>query len=160
MAYSIRTILYATDLGSHERETFCHAAGLAQQFGARIYIVHALEPIGEFAHSLLDNYLSAEAQANLHQEGFAKVREQLQARLSSFCADELQAKAEEAAFEIRLIEGRPAQVILDEAKRIGADLIVLGSHGKSALDEMLMGSVAHKVTMKSSVPVLLVPIQE
>ena len=160
MVYRIRTILYATDLGSLERETFRHAAGLAQQFGAKIYIVHALEPIGEFAHSLLENYLSPEAQENLHQEGFAKVREELRARLSSFCADELKANVEETACEIRLIEGRPAQVILDEAKHVGADLIVLGSHGKSALDEMLIGSVAHKVTMKSSVPVLLVPIQE
>ena len=50
--------------------------------------------------------------------------------------------------------------VLSEQKRLAADLIVLGSHGHTALGEMLIGSVAHKVTVKSPVPVLLVPINQ
>jgi len=41
---------------------------------------------------------------------------------------------------------------------VSAELIVLGSHGHTAIGETVLGSVAHKVTMKATVPVLLVPI--
>jgi len=41
---------------------------------------------------------------------------------------------------------------------VNAELIVLGSHGHSAIGEAVLGSVAHRITMKATVPVLLVPI--
>jgi len=55
--------------------------------------------------------------------------------------------------------GQPAEAIIKEAKRVNADVIVMGSHGHSAFGEMLLGSVAHKVTQRSPVPVLLVPVR-
>lgn len=160
MTYTIRTILYATDLGPHQPKVFRHAAGLAKQFGAKVHIVYVLEPLGEFAHSLIDNYVPTEVQERLHKEGYAEARQKLQARLDKSCKEDLGIDSKVVMSEVRIVEGRPATVILDEAKRIGADLIVLGSHGHTALDEMLIGSVARKVTLKATVPVLLVPIKE
>ncbi len=160
MAYTIGTILYATDLGSHDTEVFRHAAGLARQFGAKIHIIHALEPIGDFAHAMLDNYVPREDQERLHQESYASVCTKLKNRLDKRCRDELQVEMSELVAGMRMLEGRPSQVILAEAKRIGAELIVLGSHTHSALDEMLIGSVARKVTQNATVPVLLVPMQQ
>ena len=60
--------------------------------------------------------------------------------------------------EVQAVQGVPHQAILEAAQRLGADLIILGSRGQTVLGEMLLGSVAHKVVMKSKVPVLLVPI--
>jgi nucleotide-binding universal stress UspA family protein len=47
--------------------------------------------------------------------------------------------------------------ILGEAERVGADLIVLGTHGRSGFDRLIFGSVAEKVLRTSSLPVLTVP---
>ena len=51
MDYTIRTILYATDLGPHGVEVFNHAFSLAKQYGAKIHVVHALEPMSDYAQS-------------------------------------------------------------------------------------------------------------
>lgn len=53
-------------------------------------------------------------------------------------------------------EGRPEQVILDQASKAGADLIVVGTHGRTGLDRLLMGSVAERVIGFAECPVLAV----
>lgn len=53
-------------------------------------------------------------------------------------------------------EGRPEQVILDQARKAGADLIVVGTHGRTGLDRILMGSVAERVIGFAECPVLAV----
>jgi nucleotide-binding universal stress UspA family protein len=86
------------------------------------------------------------------------LRTNLESRIDAFCASNPDLDARGVIAEVRTIEGSASREILAMANRIKADLIVLGSHGHSALGEMLMGSVAHKVTVESHVPVLLVPI--
>lgn len=162
MDYTIRTILYATDLGPHGAYVFNHAFSLAKQYDAKIHVVHALEPMSDYAQSLVETMVPPDALKTLHQKGFEQVNREMHRRLEKFCADHLHPEAQTVVAEMRVVEGHPAQVILDEAKRIGADLIVLGSHGQTALGEMFMGSVAHKVLMKArgpKIPVFLVPIE-
>ena len=162
MDYTIRTILYATDLGPHGAEIFNHAFSLAKQYGAKIHVVHALEPMSDYAQSLVETMVPPDALKTLHQEGFEQVNREMHRRLEKFCADHLHPEAHTVVTEMRAVEGQPAQVILDEAKRVGADLIVLGSHGQTTLGEIFMGSVAHKVLMKArspKIPVFLVPIE-
>jgi nucleotide-binding universal stress UspA family protein/uncharacterized membrane protein YfcA len=55
-------------------------------------------------------------------------------------------------------EGRPEQVILDQAGKTGADLIVIGTHGRTGLDRLLMGSVAERVIGFAACPVLAVKL--
>jgi len=56
--------------------------------------------------------------------------------------------------------GDPAKIIVRTAKRINADLIVLGTHGKSGMDAFWSNSVAPQVSSLSRVPLLLVPVRE
>ncbi len=58
-----------------------------------------------------------------------------------------------------LESGRPAQVILDTTERQGHTLVVMGSQGKDALEEIALGSVSHQVVRRSQTPVLLIPEQ-
>jgi nucleotide-binding universal stress UspA family protein len=58
-----------------------------------------------------------------------------------------------------LREGHPIADILDEARRVDAKLIVLGSHGHGALHKLLLGSVSAGVLRKSPCPVLVVPVR-
>ena len=60
--------------------------------------------------------------------------------------------------DVLIDQGEPFEFIVAEAERVHADMIIMGSHGQSAVSKMLLGSVAHKVSMKAKAPVLLVPI--
>ncbi|MEE8295091.1 MAG: universal stress protein [Sphingomonadales bacterium] len=56
-----------------------------------------------------------------------------------------------------LIQGRPVKTILERAKKTKADMIVMGSHGRSAAYQILVGSISEGVLHKSTIPVLFVP---
>lgn len=60
----------------------------------------------------------------------------------------------EAAIEI--VEGEPAEAIIEYAEEISADLIVMGARDQSRLKKMLFGSVSEKLSAKSDIPVLIV----
>jgi nucleotide-binding universal stress UspA family protein len=55
------------------------------------------------------------------------------------------------------LEGDPVRTIVDQVLAIGADLVVMGTHGRRGFERMLLGSVAEKVVQKAPCPVLLVP---
>jgi nucleotide-binding universal stress UspA family protein len=56
-------------------------------------------------------------------------------------------------------EGNPYEVILKVAKEWDADMIVLGTHGRTGFSHLIMGSVAEKIVRHSEIPVLIVPIK-
>jgi nucleotide-binding universal stress UspA family protein len=158
MDYALRTLLCATDLGPRGPDVLRHAAGLAHHFGARLHIIHAIEPLSEFAQFWINTIVPEDLRQPLHADNHAAVQQALQQRLDAFCREALAGHAERLIADIKIVEGPPVRVILAEARRVNAELIVLGSHGHSAIGEAVLGSVAHKVTMKATVPVLLVPI--
>lgn len=59
-------------------------------------------------------------------------------------------------FQTFVVEGYPAQMILNHANKNNCDLIVMGSRGLSGLKELFLGSVSHHVVQRSPVPVLIV----
>lgn len=61
------------------------------------------------------------------------------------------------AVEHRIEVGPPASSIADYAKEVGAELVVLGTKGRSNIANVLVGSVAHRIPQQSKLPVLLVP---
>ena len=154
----LETFLLATDLGPRGPDVLRCAASLAHRLNARLHVVHVIEPLSEFAQFWISTTLPEEVRRAHHAETYASVREALQQRLDTFCRETLEDHAERLIADIQILEGPPARVILAEARRINADLIVMGSHGHSAIGEAMLGSVAHQVTMKATVPVLLVPI--
>jgi nucleotide-binding universal stress UspA family protein len=60
------------------------------------------------------------------------------------------------AWENRTEEGRPADQILERAETIKADMIIMGTHGRSGLAHMLLGSVTEEVARAASCPVLTI----
>ncbi len=59
-----------------------------------------------------------------------------------------------------LKEGESAEMILDTAKEIGADLIVMGSHSRKWLENIIMGSVTEEVLRKTVIPLFIVPTKK
>jgi len=112
MDYAIHSILCATDLGPRAPDVLRHAAGLAHYFGARLHIIHALEPLSDFAQFWISTTVPEETRRTLHAENQATVHQALQQRLDAFCREALEGHAERLIADIRISEGPPAQIIL------------------------------------------------
>jgi nucleotide-binding universal stress UspA family protein len=151
----IKTILYTTSLGKHTRPVFRQAVNLATQFNARIIMLHVVEPMGEMRQALIQNYLPEELVQKMHDEGIETIRAQMQQRVADFCAEELSSLPSELSLDVehQVIEGNHVDSILQQARDINADLIVMGQ-------ENTFGHHSHttqQVTKNAEVPVLVVP---
>ena len=161
MNYQISNILYATDLGPHGPDVFHHAMGLSRELKAKIHVINVMEPLSEYAESLLSTYMSEGLQNQIRDEGIEEARQEMERRAVKICKESglTREELEEMIGEVNVVHGVAHQAILETSQRVNADVIVMGSRGQTAIGEMLLGSVAHKVIMKSKVPVLLVPIK-
>ena len=162
MLPQIKTILYTTALGSHTRPVFRFAVGLARQHDARIVLLHVVEPLNNSVRFLMESYLSPEKTRELTREATHGILEKFHKRLEAFCAEELGATLEqtEVISEIRVISGVPYEVILHEADRCGADLIIMGTHTGGAGRVDFLGSTTRRLTLLSKRPVLIVPVSD
>jgi len=162
MLPEIKTILYATGIGPAAPYVFRYALSLARRHEARIIAVHGMEPLTTFGQSLVEQYISHDESEQLHKKARQSVRESLQERIERICTQECNSQAQcgNLVSEIRILEGQPAQVVVDAAAEIGADLIVMGSHRHTVLGDALLGTTTHRVLHSSTVPVLVVRIPE
>ncbi len=161
MLPEIKKILYATDLEEHARPVFRYAVSLAERYEAKIVLLHVIEPLSPSAQSLVASVLPEGEVESLRDKGMQRVRENIEERLRKFCRDELGMDPSDCRIvdDARVVEGGTAATILNQARQVNADVIVMGTHGRAGVSEMLLGSVAHKVIHRSTTPVLLVPLR-
>ncbi len=157
----IKTILFATDLGAFTSHALLHVELLARQFKARVVLVHAVPPFGEFAAAVVKSHCSDSVKQEVLNEPHIKglidsIREEIFETLVSPEFAELDVA--KWVNNIVVAPGNPAAVVLEQAEWLRADMIVIGSHGTRALDGHLLGSVAAKILQLAKVPVLMVPM--
>ena len=162
MLPQIKTILYTTALGSYTRPVFRYAVGLAQQHNARIVLLHVVEPLNNSVRFLMESYLSPEKARELDREATHGILEKFHQRLEAFCAEELGVTLDQTVTisEIRVVSGVPYEVILHEADRCNADLIIMGTHTGGARRVDFLGSTTRRLTLLSKRPVLIVPVSD
>jgi len=155
-------ILYATALGAGAPHVCRYALSLAREYGAAITAVHAIEPLSPFGQSLVELHVSHASSEKMHAEAREKVRVELEKKLAELVTAETGNTGTDASLveAVKVIEGQPSQVILEEAHAIDADLIVIGTHRHTTLGDAIIGHTAAKVSHRSDIPVLLVPIPE
>ncbi|WP_286239749.1 universal stress protein [Neptuniibacter halophilus] len=151
----INTILYATSLGKHTRPVFRQAVKQAMLNDAKIVMLHVVEPLGEMGHALIQNYVSEDLIKQMHDEGIAEIHKTMQARIEKFCDDELQSLSTPVVLNVehKVAEGNQTDSILEAAKSVGADLIVMGAENR-------LGHHSHtsqQVMRHAKIPVLIVP---
>ena len=158
----IRTILYPTDLGLYSSYLLQHVATLAESYDARIVAVHAVEPLGVFADAVLETYVPQDMMSELKQTGLQSVMEAIRLQVvDAFEEEFIDYQMDSSRIsDVRVVRGNACDVILEEAKRCRADLIVMGSHSQRENYSPTLGSVVSKVLQISSVPVFMVPIAE
>jgi nucleotide-binding universal stress UspA family protein len=148
---SLHRILMATDFSDYSKEALAYAVYMARGFGADLYLLHVFEP-PFFSHTGVSPGIRPEV-----HEWIKEVKEQETRRLDVW-VDEIRHQIAKAHPILK--EGVPYLEILKTAGEIPADLIVLGTHGRTGLAHALMGSVAERVVRKSACPVFTVRPKE
>ena len=140
----MKNILVAVDGSGAALRAVKEAIGLARTAGGSIRLVHAHEePLiyGEIAV-----YVPREKMAALQRKHSEDILQAAEAEL----------KAAGVKYSAEVLSGPIGQTIAEHAERQGCDLIVMGRHGRSAVSDVLVGSVAMKVLHATRLPVLLV----
>jgi nucleotide-binding universal stress UspA family protein len=140
----IRTILCPVDFSPGASAATEYAVSLAEKLGARVHLLHVY-PLPMLAAP----------------DGGLMVTPEMVTRMSTEserAISEVAARYEGRGVEIEthVRDGAPYSEILRRAEQVGADLIVMGTHGRSGIAHLLLGSVAEKVVRSSLIPVLTV----
>lgn len=141
--FKLNTILFPTDFSKPAECAFPLACSMARDHGAKVVILHVIPPMfvdGELMASVPLPPVDYKAEM---WEAFRKLQV-------------IEPRARELRVETRVWEGDPVYGILAAAKETAADLIVMGTHGRTGLGRLVMGSVAEKVLRKAPCPVLTV----
>ena len=156
----IRSMLYATDLGLYAPYVLQHALALAKTFNAELHVVHVVEPMGLFAESVLQSYLAEDVLRELHSEGVNTVIDGIEQRVLASFREELGEDHQDLELirSVRVVQGDPSNVILEQALRLEVDLLVVGSHSHGAEGDTPIGRTAARVLQLAEVPVYMVPM--
>lgn len=145
MKKSIKKILYATDFSENTVPAAEYALTLAQLAGADIHVVHVLAELVDHRKSMLQ----PESYAILEREvEVLAIKE-----MTEFCRVRF---GDQVHYTTEVVIGRPFQAILERAAALGCDLIVLGTHGRSGMENVILGSTAQRIVRRSTIPVLTV----
>ena len=142
----LKNILYPTDFSEHSLVALPIALDLAGRYGAALHYLHVLNVGQEF-------FLASGELVPCPMD-MAEMLRSVEERLGSFV--EKHALPSETSINQTVVQGRPFIEIIRYCRQEKIDLIVLGTHGHSALASMLLGSVVEKVVRKAPCAVLTV----
>ena len=142
----MKNILVPVDFSSVGKKVINTAGTMAASMGAKLWLVHVAAPDPDF--------VGFKTGPTYVRDHLATVLRHEHAQLQSM-AEELRAAGNDA--EALLVQGPTTETLLDEAERLKADLIIMGSHGRSGLFKAFVGSVCEQVLSASRIPVLIVP---
>jgi nucleotide-binding universal stress UspA family protein len=137
---AFKHVLVATDFGKAAERAAELGASFAERFGAKLTLLFVFSvPNSAFATGSYFHVAALEREARLTFEAeTAKLKERFPQLMSVMRA------------------GTPWEEIIAAAKEMGADLIVMGTHGRRGLPRALLGSVAERVVRMANVPVMTV----
>lgn len=138
--FPYKNIVLAVDLSVDNKAVRECAVALAETFGAKLHLIHVVADIAVMGYySAVDFDFSGEAKKKLH---------------TLIAEEAIPVNPENVHIEI----GFPKEEILDLVKTIGADLIVVGSHGRKAIISAVVGSTANAVLHKANSDIMVVRI--
>ncbi len=149
MVLEVRNILVPVDLSEASDRVCKVAADLAQRFAAKITVLFVVEEMDQLRGLNLPSISYDEILPDLE----AKARE----RLATYVDHHLDSTQ---PVDVHVVHGTAFESILEAARRLPADLIVLGTHGRKGLARAIFGSTAERVIRNSPVPIFTVPVLE
>jgi nucleotide-binding universal stress UspA family protein len=146
----MKTLLTAIDLSPITAKVLEGAADLASPLGARLILLHVTEPVAAYVPvgAAMDVIT---APVPMEPPDLQALKERLEELASPL-------RAKGVTVETVTAVSLPADEILHQAKKTGADMIILGSHGHGALYHLFSGSVVTSVLAKATIPVTVIPV--
>ncbi|HEY9185112.1 MAG TPA: universal stress protein [Salegentibacter sp.] len=146
---AFKNILVAVDFNDTIGELMGYAESIAQKFGSKIWVVHVAEPSPDFTgYEVGPQYIR-----DVKAEEFREEHRQLQAISKLFVDQNIEAEA-------LLIQGSTVKTIIEEVKKLNADLLIVGTHKHGLLFNILSENVSLELLKKADVPFLAIPIEE
>ncbi len=143
-------ILSATDFSEDSSLALSFAEELARRFGAEIIVLHVDQPLAPvMATPELGPAMDVGAMSRIAEEQRLLAQRELDKIITRLRDSGLKAKS-------LLKVGSPFLEVIHTAQAEGADLIVMGTHGRTGLAHVLLGSVAERVVQKAHCPVLTI----
>ena len=140
---AIQHILIPTDFSEYADYALDYALELTQKLQARLTLLHVL-------------YLSPLTVGEVPPSVFNQILQDMQNWAQQQMQETLERVKQTGIYsESAIVEGAPFQMIINTAKDKGVDLIVMGTHGRTGLTHVLIGSVAEKVVRLAPCPVLV-----
>ena len=139
----LKQILIPIDFSDYSDQALRWGVSLAQKYGAQLLLLHVIPEVleevsaRESAGEQLVIDLTAEVEAQLHEIARQGLKEGV-------------------AVDVRVADGEPADAILRMARQEKVDLIVMGTHGRTGLSHLLLGSTAEAVVRAAACPVFTV----
>ncbi|MDJ0556062.1 MAG: universal stress protein [Microcoleaceae cyanobacterium MO_207.B10] len=142
----MKNIVVAIDFSEITPAIITQAETLAQAFKSKVWLIHIAEPEPDFVGFKTGPQSKREHWA----EEFRHEHQQIQD-----VAEQLRQKGFDAV--ALLLQGATVETILTEAKKLAADLIIVGSHGRSGIEKLFVGSVSEGILKDAHCPVLVIP---
>lgn len=142
----MKRIMHATDFSPASRHAFKRALAEAKDHHADLTIVHVLSPVLGFVG---DGYLAPSTYESLLRSNKTAAQKKLNALLANAKSARVRARG-------LLLEGLAHEQIIKAAKSKRADLLVVGTHGRTGVARFFVGSVAGRVVASAPCPVLTV----
>ena len=142
-------LLVALDFSDRTEKILKQVKKIAKPLQANVWLIHNAEPGPDALEFRADPLSARESLAKkFHQE-----HQQIQNIAEQLRTEGLQAKA-------LLVHGPTVETIIDTAEKLDVNMIILGSHGRGAMYQLILGSVSAGVIHKSRRPVLVIPTRK
>ena len=146
IAFRLRRILVATDFSEQSRIALRYAIAFAKRFGAKLTLLHVLHT---------PYYVTNPDTVTVD---YGKLLDSIRGNARRDMNEFVRSTAFHGVpFSTHIEEGHPGDLIVEQAAKSGADLIVNGTHGRTGLRHVLLGSIAEYVVRHGKCPVLVVP---
>lgn len=139
----INKILIPIDFSETSKMALEHAVNLCGKFQSELYLLHVFTPLSADVFPMMDT-----------ASQYAEVKEVANEQLTKIATEFKERMGVTVNIEIR--DGSPSKEIVAAAKELDVDMIVMGTHGVSGLEEFFLGSNAYRVVTSSSVPVFTI----
>jgi universal stress protein A len=142
---NIQRILAPTDFSELSKQGLTSALELAEAFGAKLLLLHVVEPPPYPVEGIVPSHLGATLLNDLERQASSDLAQML-----------YEAQGSQVEVARRVVVGIPYRKIVEVAEEEKSDLIVMTTHGRTGLGHLVMGSVAEKIVRTAPCPVLTI----
>lgn len=152
----MKKVLIAVDYNPVSEKVADQGYDLAKNLNAEVCLIHVLDDVGYYGNQYpsfmgFDGYSGMGPDIDLAME-MRNIAEEFIQKAKDHLNDD--------SIKTHLAEGDTAKTILQFGEEWGANLIVMGTHSHSALEKLLIGTVAEKILEKTKIPVYMVPVKK